>query len=175
MARPMRTYTDEFKRAAVARLANERRADVAKDLDLSPSLLGGWKVKLDGGRPSSDRKQYSEEFKAQAVARIKAPGDMAKIAKELGVSSGMLSNWRTGNKSHRSKTAPKKKAAKVAKKKSYYVPAAERAQGVASESGMMRAVKTSISLLRGVRSKANNEDVIHLTAMLVLATLEGKM
>jgi transposase-like protein len=173
-----KTYTDEFKRAAVARLATEKRAGIAKDLKVAPSVIYAWRKKFEAaGEPAvngrSSHRRYPEDFKRQAVARCLVPGDAAKVAAELGITSGMISQWRSAFKGKGNKRGKKAKANGAAK--SYYVPVAERSQGVATENGMLRAVKASISLLRGVRAKANTEDPVHLTALLVLATLEGKL
>ena len=55
MARQRRTFTREFKVEAVKRLTEQGRsvAEVARDLDLSESLLRGWKQALaaEGDRP----------------------------------------------------------------------------------------------------------------------------
>jgi transposase len=48
MAKPRRTFTSEFKVQAVKLLTEQGRsvAEVARDLDLSESLLRGWKQAL---------------------------------------------------------------------------------------------------------------------------------
>jgi transposase-like protein len=48
MAKQRRTFTPEFKVEAVRRITEQGRsvAEVARDLDLSESLLRGWKQAL---------------------------------------------------------------------------------------------------------------------------------
>lgn len=230
-----KTYTEEFKRAAIARLANETGPAVAKSLDVSPSLLRGWKTKSDLGLPLSKggkRENYTADFKAKAVARaqkesplaaskaLKVPAEMIRrwsrempgqqipvskktyspelkrkavaridreglsvVAKDIGIPSGMLANWRTGLAGKRSHKARRPVISKA--KKNYYIPVSQRAamltekrQAGAEDVGgrkLLRTVHACVGMLRQVRGQANNSDPVHLTAMLVLATLEGKM
>lgn len=160
-------YSDEYRRAALARLTNETVEGVAKDLTISPTLIRRWKKSMDKPKSAIDRRKYTEEFKQKAVARVNAGETAQKVADELKISSGMLSNWRKGKGLKR-------------KKKNYYVKVADRnrpevAKGNGSDVGIMRRVHACIGLLRGVRKQADNNDPVHLTALVVLATLEGKM
>jgi transposase-like protein len=87
-------YSDEYRRAALARLSNETVGAVAKDLTISPTLIRRWKKEMD--KPKADnRKKYTDEFKQKAVARIESEG-LQHVANDLKISSGMLSNWRKG-------------------------------------------------------------------------------
>lgn len=176
-----RKFEPEFKAKAVARVqAGETAHTVAKELDLSPSLLRGWVAKAEGRiKPKSTRKSYTDDFKHKVVQRVKSEG-VAAVSRALGLSSGMVSNWAHGNKTHPRVSV--KKPAKRAKKKSYYVPVSHRrAVGLLdgsttkTERDLDRIVKTSIGLLRGIRGRLNIDDEIHLTTALVLKTLEGKM
>jgi transposase len=62
-SRARRQYTDEFKAGAVRLVLDEGKtvADVARDLDLTPSALGGWvkraRADRSGGKtgPTSDQ------------------------------------------------------------------------------------------------------------------------
>jgi len=127
-----------------------------------------------------NKKTYAPDVKRKAVARIEREG-LSAVAKDVGIPSGMLANWRSalaGNTSHN----------RVATKKNYYIPVAQRAAmltekrqagGNAGEDiggrKLLRTVHACVGMLRQVRGQANNSDPVHLTAMLVLATLEGKM
>lgn len=231
-----KNYTEEFKKAAVARLENESTLQVSKDLNVASSLLRNWKNKSDLGIPLSKggkRENYTPEFKAKAVAlaqkisplaaskSFKLPAELIRrwvvlakpaptgksytnkktyppelkrkavariereglsvVAKDIGIRSGMLANWRTGLLGKRSHKA------QHPVKKSYYIPVAQRAAmltekrlagGASEEVGgrkLLRTVHACVGMLRQVRGQANNSDPVHLTAMLVLATLEGKM
>lgn len=247
-------YTDEFKRAAVARLANEKRIDVAKDLGVSDTLIGTWKRRIDSGEPltQTDRKHYDDNFKLKAVARLDK--EMAKdVSQELGIHptilsdwkrafqagrlpaptggksatpakakpatngaqrrrhytdefkrgivqmiergasaqkvakrhrlhSGMVSNWRKQYATGKPNTHARAPKGGDVKKKNYYIKVADRValagQRLGEDSAQpdrVRAVTSSITLLRSVRTKIDVNDPVHLTAMLVLQTLEGKM
>jgi transposase len=52
--RPRRSFTDEFKAGAVALVLKQGKtvADVARDLDLTPSAVSQWvkQAKVDGGK-----------------------------------------------------------------------------------------------------------------------------
>lgn len=232
-----KTYTEEFKKAAIARLANESTAAVADDLKVAKSLLRNWKTKSELGLPLSKagkRENYTPEFKAKVVARaqkesplaaskaFKLPAEMIRrwvaampgpasksfsnkktyppelkraavariereglsvVAKDVGIPSGMLANWRTGLAGKRSHKAQRQVITKA--KKNYYIPVSARAamltekrQAGAEDIGgrkLLRTVHACVGMLRQVRGQANNSDPVHLTAMLVLATLEGKM
>jgi transposase-like protein len=123
------------------------------------------------------RKNYDLKFKNAAVARL-GNETAAQIAKDLGCSPGQVRKWARGESLGEYGKGLKGKEGKAAngvatpKKKSYYVPVAARHS---DPQDLGRTVSTCISLLKGVRSKCDNSDPIHLTALLVLATLEGKL
>jgi transposase-like protein len=175
-------YSDEFRNAALARLVNERPFEIAKDLGIVPTMLKRWKDERDNPKERKIR-YFPDEFKRAAVARVLAGESQSKVAAEIAVGSSVLSGW-VRNKQFSGKAPthlrPKPPAPpqKRSHKKNYYVKVADRiAQAKTPENGvnLIRKVHACIGLLRGVRAKCDNQDPVHLTALLVLATLEGKM
>ncbi len=178
-------YSDEYRAAALKRVADgEIRTAVAKDLNISPSLIDRWKQERDNpkGPTPGKMRHFSDDFKSAAVERIKR-GELAeKISKELGIGSSVLSSWKKKvlGKKLSTSARPRPPAPPRNKRKSYYVPVAERVRamedGKAEDSGaLQRRIHACVGLLRGVRGKIDTNDPVHLTAALVLATLEGKM
>lgn len=100
-----RTHSDEFKAEAVSR-ATEPGAilsHVAADLDLASSVLTRWVRKAQGRTLPSDYvsknpnkgRQYTPEFKAEALRRAAEPGAIvAHIAEEMDVSAFSINAWR---------------------------------------------------------------------------------
>lgn len=186
----LKYYDENFKLKAIARLENEKRMDVAADLGVYPGLLTAWKAAFAAGTlPSSGggplpkqsnikrRKKYSPKFKADAVALIKKIG-LVNAAKKVRIHSGMLSNWRSTAEGRNTGSHGKAAKKKIGQKKSYYVPVAKRREVEQTQSAQPEraiAVTHAVTLLRGVRSKVDVGDPVHLAAMLALATLEGKM
>jgi transposase-like protein len=174
-------YTDDFKRAAVARLANETRMDIAKDLGLHVSLISDWKSKFEAGglgarkkigaKAAPERRSYTYAYKAKAVGLVLSGGTQMGVARKLGISNGMLSNWVSA-----AKGTPR------VKKKNYYVKVADRAapaplfdKDTPDPGKRALAIQTCIVMLKRLRPQFDTSDPVHLTAALVLATLEGKM
>jgi len=173
-----KSYDAAFKRKAVARMANETREAVAKDLGLHPSMLYDWKKKLEEGKGKSHhkkngipllRKKYTQAFKDKVIAQVLKAGSQKKVGEKLGLSSGMISNW----------MKEKKTGQKVSKntyiKKADRVPVALDFDKPPENAGRAMAIQTCMVMLRRIRPKIDSSDPVHLTAMLVLATLEGKL
>ncbi|SRR6266403_1476908 len=157
MASRRRTFSDEQRATILARLINEPVQKVANELAISHSVLRRWMKKEN----ASDRrtKKYSDEFKWAAINRVKTGERITNVSRDLKITTGMLSNWINGKSG-----APGKERKNAAFK-----------VGNGEDVGMKRRVHACVGLLKGIRAKANNEDPVHLTALLVLATLEGKM
>lgn len=167
-------YTDEFKRAAVARLVNERPVDIVKDLGIAKSLLRGWKAKFSqpkGGEPL--RKAYTDDFKRKAVQRVEKGERIKDVSEELGIHTSMVSQWR--KRFGKKPPAGKARGPYETGKRPYLRPAEKLMTNGSGDKALMRAVNASIGLLRGIKGKADINDPVHLTALLVLNTLEGKM
>lgn len=49
-------------------------------------------------KTSKHRKQYSPEFKAQAIELLALGRPVAELAEELGVSTNLLYSWRSGSR-----------------------------------------------------------------------------
>jgi transposase-like protein len=99
-------YSDEFKRAAVARiLAGEVPLSVSRDLGLpGTSLIYKWRKQYgDTDRPSisakstkgpSGRTVYSLAVKERAIHMVKHEGrSLKETAKELRIPSGRVESW----------------------------------------------------------------------------------
>ena len=71
-ARVRRQYTDEFKAGAVRLVLEEGKklADVARDLDLTPSALGGW-VKHARADRSGGKTGFTTDERAEFAAMRK--------------------------------------------------------------------------------------------------------
>lgn len=166
---PRSRYTEDFKRKSVARYPAESTNDIIKDLKISRSMLSRWRKQY--GSAATYRKKHTDAFKSNAVMRVLRGETNGKVSSELGINTGLLSTW--------VKNYQATDQQRLARKKNYYVPVAKRNMEADVEakgaSELKRSVMSSIQLLRGIRPKCNNSDPIHLTAMLVLATLEGKM
>ncbi len=196
-----KTYTEEFKKAAIARLANETTTAVSTELKVAKSLLRNWKTKSDLGLPLSKggkREKYSPEFKVKAVARAQRES-IVGASKALKVPAELIRRWARempavnrsksylNKKTYSPELLKRKAVVRIATKKNYYIPVAQRAAmltekrqagGTAEDVGgrkLLRTVHACVGMLRQIRGQANNSDPVHLTAMLVLATLEGKM
>lgn len=195
MARERRVqrYSEEFRTTALARLANETRQAVAQDLDISPTLIDRWKREREN--PKGPRvgkiRHFEESFKRAAVKRVQAGELQDAVAKDLAIGSSVMSAWmkkfRTAKKNNahtlsvKARPAPPP-ASKRSHRKSYYVKVADRVgalqasnSGSNGTEGLHRRVHACVGLLKGVRGKCDNGDPVHLTALVVLATLEGKM
>ncbi len=123
-------YTPEFKRAAVARLANETREEVSKDLKVNKSTLTAWAQKIERGLPLMGIGEHKKINKRPYVRKVdKIYGD------EL----------------------------------------TDDGAPVEGNSKLKRNIQSCIVALRGIKSQINVADPVHLVAMVVLATLEGKM
>jgi transposase-like protein len=191
MARKRRVhrYPDEFRNAALARLANETTHAIAKDLDIFPTLIDRWKQEKERPNPpkASKVRHFDNVFKLAAVKRVQAGEKQERVAEDLSIGSSVMSTWMKKFSGKRNahtlspKARPKPPPAPRMKngKKQYYVKVADRAVlAQPQENGganLMRKVHACVGLLRGIRAKCDNQDPVHLTALLVLATLEGKM
>lgn len=164
-----RHYTDEFKRKAVARLMNETAQKIADDLGLWPSQLRTWRESLKNPNRIT-RGVYSDEFKRSAVQRVERGEAVLDVSRELGINNSMISQWRK-----------KFSSTPGARRGPYNTKHAQTLNGHAEGGGggenrqILRAVNAAIGLLRGIKPKVDINDPVHLTALLVLNTLEGKM
>jgi transposase len=53
-------------------------------------------MKLEGTMPATTRRQFTDEFKLEAVRLIRESGrPVAQVARELGISDNVLYRWRT--------------------------------------------------------------------------------
>ena len=174
---PRKAYDEAFKRKAVARMLNEPRRAIAKDLGIHESMLHEWKRKFEAGKGKNhkkvkvlERRKYKQEFKDKVVARILKGEGTTKVAEKLGLSTGMVSNW-----------VKERKTGSKRVKKQYYIKKADRVpvaldfDKAPDNSGRAMAIQTCMVMLRRIRPKIDASDPVHLTAMLVLATLEGKL
>jgi transposase-like protein len=169
-------YDDATKRAVVARvMAGEPRKDVAKETGIATRTITVWKNQLAGAeqpkeprdlvkgkprvKPYHERRLWTDEEKLAALARVAAGEQKKAVAQDIGVYPTMLRAWER----HFSKHPPKRA----------YVRRAPELPG--SNRPLEKSVASAIALLRGVRGQIDNSDPVHLTAMLVLMTLEGKM
>lgn len=191
--RRLQRYPDDFRNAALARLANETKTGVAKDLDISATLLTRWKNEQENPRPRTAGKMrhFEDDVKRAAVKRVQAGESQETVAKDLHIVSSLMSSWMKKFGAAKKKNAhtlsvhsrPKPPPApKRRNKKNYYVKVADRVgalqasnSGSNGSEGLHRRVHACVGLLKGVRGKCDNTDPVHLTALLVLATLEGKM
>lgn len=107
VASKRRGFSDDFKRAAVARVKKgEIAAAVAKDLDVSGSVVRRWVQGVDVGKPArptkvkgvstgpAGRKVYSEAFQRAAVARVLKGESAPQVAEQLKIHNSMLYHWR---------------------------------------------------------------------------------
>ena len=85
--RPRRQFTDEFKAGAVRLVLDEDKtvAEVARDLDLTPSALAGWvnqaKTDRDGGKSGLTTEERAELAKLRKEVReLKIERDILKKA-----------------------------------------------------------------------------------------------
>ena len=162
-------YTDEFKKAAVARLiAGERRVDLAKDLKVTKGALTTWKHELEGSKPTPKskaamhgNKRYPESIRSKALKRV-ADGEKAvSIERSLKLNKGILSYWkRMQNKNGHAAVldfdeSPKKKLSSVHDAIIFL----KKAKKAMEKRGVAAAF----------------DDPVCQFAMLALNTLEGKM
>src|SRR6266581_9118725 len=95
--RRVQRYSDEFRNKALARLVNETRGAIAKDLDISSTLLTRWKAERDNPKKptASKLRKFTDEFKRAAIERVRAGELQEEVAKQLGVGSSLISAWKT--------------------------------------------------------------------------------
>jgi transposase len=56
---------------------------------------------------STNRKQYTQEFKIEAVGLTHQPGmSLAQVARDLGLNEGMLGRWKKELEGHKSQAFP---------------------------------------------------------------------
>lgn len=179
-----KSYDDAFKRAAVARLGNETRSAICEDLGIHPSMLSNWKdmVEKGKGRPhrpvkkkAPDRRTYTEAFKYKAIVRVQKGEPQMKVAKQLGISSGMLSNWVHGKTGKHKGNGTKKNYYVKVKDRGLPAPLFGKSDDAPDPARRALAIQSCISMLKRLKPKLNTDDPVHLTAAVVLATLEGKM
>lgn len=93
-----RQHSLEFKKQILAQAASEGVVPVAKQHNLSNSMIYGWRRQQEAGklaaRAGTHRSKATPEQKAAAVAELRAGGNAVLIAKKLGVSDASLYNWR---------------------------------------------------------------------------------
>lgn len=172
-------YDENIKRQVVERLkAGEQRKVIAADLKIHPHTITQWKKEAmrdsspdknaappSPGRgkvrvkPYHERRAHSEEFKREVLARLAAGERKFELAAELKIVPSLIRQW--------------EKRYGLPTVKRAYVRRAPELPG--TDRPIEKSVSTSISLLKSVRGQCNNTDPVHLTAMLVLLTLEGKM
>jgi transposase len=82
--RPRRSFTDEFKAGAVALVLKEGKtvADVARDLDLTPSALGLWvkQAKVDAGKGPLGALTTAEK---EELARLRKENRELKMERDI--------------------------------------------------------------------------------------------
>src|SRR5712664_4592386 len=94
--RRMQRYPDEFRNAALARLGNETVHAIAKDLDISGTLINRWKHEKENpkGPMAGKLRHFDDVFKKAAVKRVAAGELQEHVAHDLGIGSSMISAWR---------------------------------------------------------------------------------
>ena len=168
-AQERKTFSAEERAAIVARLQTEDVAMVAKEIGVNESTLYKWLRAAKSGKPAkvskknvsktpSGRRVFSEKFKQAALKRFAAGESAITVARELGIVDSLLYAWR---KAADGQPAPKTNGAK--------------AHTETKAIDASNAVFVSVSLLKKVRDKIDVNDPVHMTAMLVLHTLQGKM
>lgn len=100
LKRTRRTYTEEFQRAAVARLGTELRKDICADLGIVGSVLDRWRRLypaavtpavgaitngLTPAKPRGTQSTYPAALRAAAVERFKHGEKAPAIAAALGI------------------------------------------------------------------------------------------
>lgn len=182
-----RQYPDTLKAKAVGMLKNKTAVEVGAELGIKANLIGRWKAEIKDPRAkhhkkaaapkrgvivtSGGRRSYDDAYKAQAAAMVIKRGmPVREVAVSLGVHDTQIREWvRQANGKPLSATRERGlRLEKLAGASNGYVPVANRNSGGVN-------VAACISMLKGIRTKLNMDDPIHLTAMLVLKTLEGKM
>ena len=172
MTTPGTKISDEIKQAALERLkAGETPTVVAKALGgIHRTTVSGWRKQITNVKAAPKKKnkrapikpaRIADAIKIKALERLASGKESAvEIAADIGVSAAGLYYWRNHSKVGRA-------------------PATPKANGHAKPNGEAaphsRAVHSAIGLLRGVKGKIDISDPVHLTAMLVLQTLEGKL
>lgn len=141
------------------------------------------------------RRLHEEAFKKQAAAMVVKRGmTMSDVAKQLGVHYTQITEWvrearglpkyrrgaRPGPQLERMK--PKSGYVRVADRPGYQERQYEKSGikgrgiiGVVDGGGVSSSIPACISMLKGVKARVNLDDPVHLTAMLVLQTLQGKL
>lgn len=88
-----KSYTEEFKREAVARSKAIGATKTCKELDIASSLLYGWKSKFDDGTIVKTTKKASYDELEKEVKRLKKElGYMDEINKVLKKSTAIFSS-----------------------------------------------------------------------------------
>jgi transposase-like protein len=105
----MKTYTEEFKKAAIARVAaGEMRKAVATDLKIASSLITSWRNKIEGTKKKkTGARKYDPAVRAKAMTRIAAGEKASEIARQLKIPPSIIHYWK---KSEAKQEIPKKKA-----------------------------------------------------------------
>ena len=82
--RPRRTFTDEFRAGAVRLVLDEgkRPAEVARNLDLRPSVLGRWVEQARADRGTSTRGTLTTEEKEE-LARLRKENRELRLEREI--------------------------------------------------------------------------------------------
>jgi transposase-like protein len=95
MAFSHRTFTTEFKQAAVTQLKTASVADVARNCNVIPSILYRWRREL-GYMPTqlSRRQRYTKEFKLNAIRQLDSGDSLGSVAELCNVTPKMLRCWR---------------------------------------------------------------------------------
>lgn len=98
--RTRRNFSADFKRAAVLALLARPVAEVARDCDVSISVLHRWRRQfservVDGGvDQASARRRFSKEVKASAVDRLERGASIAEVAASLSIRANTVHRWR---------------------------------------------------------------------------------
>jgi transposase-like protein len=94
--RTRRRFTDEFKQAAIRRLATAAVAEVAQACGVSVSVLHRWRKELGNHRAAAvadGRRRYSKEFKEAVVLRLERGESLRDVVRGSQVDPKALRRW----------------------------------------------------------------------------------
>jgi transposase-like protein len=162
-----KSYTKEFKEATLARVAaGEKVPDLTKELGLKRNSINAWlrQKKQGGGIKDSRKGIHGEKFKRMLVAKYRAGHKASALGATYSVHPTSIRQWARDLVEAPAESSP------VIIKKAGYIPVAQRREMSGGAN-----IGACIAMLKHAKTKVNLDDPIHLTAMLVLATLQGKM
>jgi transposase-like protein len=113
----MKTYTEEFKKAAIARVAaGEMRKAVATDLKIAASLITSWRNKIEGTKKKKKKtkmRKYDAAVREKALKLLDDGTTQSDAARRLGVTAAIVHYWSGARNKQRKKEAdvPGKKKA----------------------------------------------------------------